>query len=103
MTVVFGVAVSASSNAQMEGWRVFRSRGEPDPAMQMRLKRSPSTPNGSAVDSRGRHDLVARFAGRAAHESRGAVMLHLRSLYVSKSAILTISALSVPVENRSPA
>ena len=32
-----------------------------------------------------------------------AVMLHLRSLYVSKAAILTISAFSVPVENRSPA
>jgi hypothetical protein len=31
------------------------------------------------------------------------VMLHLRSLYVSKAAILTISAFSVPVENRSPA
>jgi hypothetical protein len=32
-----------------------------------------------------------------------AVMLHLRSLYVSKAAILTIPALSAPVENRSPA
>jgi hypothetical protein len=32
-----------------------------------------------------------------------AVMLHLRSLYVSKAAILTIPVLSVPVENRSPA
>jgi len=32
-----------------------------------------------------------------------AVMLHLRSCYVSKAAILTVPALSVPVENRSPA
>jgi hypothetical protein len=32
-----------------------------------------------------------------------AVMLHLRSLYVSKAAILTLPALSVPDENRSPA
>jgi hypothetical protein len=32
-----------------------------------------------------------------------AVMLHLRSRYVSKAAILTMSALSVSVENRSPA
>jgi hypothetical protein len=32
-----------------------------------------------------------------------AVMLHLLALYVSKAAILTISAFSVPVENRSPA
>jgi len=32
-----------------------------------------------------------------------AVMLHLRSRYVSKAAILTTPALSVPVENRSPA
>jgi len=32
-----------------------------------------------------------------------AVMLHLRSCYVSKAAILTIPVQSVPVENRSPA
>jgi hypothetical protein len=32
-----------------------------------------------------------------------AVMLHLRVCYVSKAAILTIPALHVPVENRSPA
>jgi len=32
-----------------------------------------------------------------------AVMLHLRSCYVSKAAILTIPVRSVPVENRSPA
>jgi hypothetical protein len=32
-----------------------------------------------------------------------AVMLHLRSCYVSKAAILTIPGPSVPVENRSPA
>ena len=32
-----------------------------------------------------------------------AVMLHLRSCYVSKAAILTIPAPLVPVENRSPA
>jgi hypothetical protein len=31
------------------------------------------------------------------------VMLHLRSCYVSKAAILTIPVHSVPVENRSPA
>ena len=33
----------------------------------------------------------------------GVVMLHLRSCYVSKAAILTIPALLVAVENRSPA
>jgi hypothetical protein len=32
-----------------------------------------------------------------------AVMLHLRSCYVSKAAILTIPVQLVPVENRSPA
>jgi len=32
-----------------------------------------------------------------------AVMLHLRDCYVSKAAILTVSAPRVPVENRSPA
>jgi hypothetical protein len=31
------------------------------------------------------------------------VMLHLRSCYVSKAAILTLPIQSVPVENRSPA
>jgi hypothetical protein len=31
------------------------------------------------------------------------VMLHLRSRYVSKAAILTIMVLPIPVENRSPA
>jgi hypothetical protein len=31
-----------------------------------------------------------------------AVMLHLRSCYVSKAAILTIPVSLVPVENRSP-
>ena len=31
------------------------------------------------------------------------VMLHLRSRYVSKAAILTVPALPAPVENRSPA
>jgi hypothetical protein len=31
------------------------------------------------------------------------VMLHLRSRYVSKAAILTVPILFVPVENRSPA
>jgi hypothetical protein len=31
------------------------------------------------------------------------VMLHLRSLYVSKAAILTISMPQASVENRSPA
>src|ERR1700684_288103 len=32
-----------------------------------------------------------------------AVILHLHSCYVSKAAILTVLALPVPVENRSPA
>jgi len=32
-----------------------------------------------------------------------AVMLHLRSRYVSKAAILTVPVPRVPVENRSPA
>jgi hypothetical protein len=32
-----------------------------------------------------------------------AVMLHLRSCYVSKAAILTVPVQPVPVENRSPA
>jgi len=38
---------------------------------------------------------------KARHER--AVMLHLLSRYVSKAAILTVPALPVPVENRSPA
>src|SRR5215475_14100268 len=46
-------------------------------------------------------ELISR-GGMLARDHVG-VMLHLRSLYVSKAAILTISAFSMPVENRSPA
>ena len=42
-----------------------------------------------------------RTCGKAS--SAAAVMLHLRSCYVSKAAILTVPVQSVPVENRSPA
>jgi hypothetical protein len=57
----------------------------------------------------GRPILVSRSRAMADFEARAiggdhiAVMLHLRSLYVSKAAILTTPVLSVPVENRSPA
>ena len=40
-------------------------------------------------------------SGKLARDA--AVMLHLRSRYVSKAAILTVPVSSVPVENRSPA
>jgi hypothetical protein len=46
-------------------------------------------------------ELISR--GAMLRRDHVAVMLHLRSLYVSKAAILTMSALSVSVENRSPA
>jgi hypothetical protein len=52
---------------------------------------------------------AARRALRAPKMTRdmaspvAAVMLHLRSCYVSKAAILTVPVLLVPVENRSPA
>jgi hypothetical protein len=46
---------------------------------------------------------TAEFEACAIGGDHIAVMLHLRSLYVSKAAILTIPVLSVPVENRSPA
>jgi hypothetical protein len=46
---------------------------------------------------------TAKFEARAISGDHIAVMLHLRSLYVSKAAILTTPVLSVPVENRSPA
>jgi hypothetical protein len=49
----------------------------------------------------GKKRLISR--GAMLRRDHVAVMLHLRSLYVSKAAILTISAFSVPVENRSPA
>ena len=35
--------------------------------------------------------------------ANGRVVLHLRSCYVSKAAILTVPVQLVPVENRSPA
>jgi len=57
-----------------------------------------------------RHQRPAKIAIRRRHDSpcdkaapAAAVMLHLRSRYVSKAAILPIPVRSVPVENRSPA
>jgi hypothetical protein len=49
-----------------------------------------------APGNRGAKDMRQGIAGAA-------VMLHLRSCYVSKAAILTIPVQLVPVENRSPA
>jgi len=46
-----------------------------------------------------RGSATCRCATR--HRLRG-VMLHLRACHASKAAILTIPALHVPVENRSP-
>ena len=51
-------------------------------------KKRPSTSSASAMRQ-----------GIAGHP----VMLHLRSCYVSKAAILTVPVHPVPVENRSPA
>jgi hypothetical protein len=49
--------------------------------------------------------IAARCATKACDKASpgAAVMLHLRSRYVSKAAILTVPILFVPVENRSPA
>ena len=48
--------------------------------------------------------LVRVSANRVRHcIAASRVMLHLRSCYVSKAAILTVPAPPVPVENRSPA
>jgi hypothetical protein len=57
----------------------------------------------SAADSSREAARTAEFEACAISGDHIAVMLHLRSLYVSKAAILTIPVLSVPVENRSPA
>ena len=64
-------------------------------------------------DRKGRQICGAGFAAEASGgrlpktcdkaSPAAAVMLHLRSCYVSKAAILTSPALSVPVVNRSPA
>jgi hypothetical protein len=83
--------------------------------------------NGTITDGweaagRAGHARIRRFAGakadagmpkiglRRAWENglrqaigRSAVMLHLRSRYVSKAAIFTVPVLPAPVENRSPA
>ena len=63
---------------------------------------------GQAVNSaRQRHPKMARHQRRRAPCDKAspatAVMLHLRSCYVSKAAILTVPVHPVPVENRSPA
>jgi hypothetical protein len=89
------------------------------PAMRLRVERSTSVVTGIP----GRFGLVlnseqavirgAGHPGKMAFSRRrksrcdkaspaAAVMLHLRSCYVSKAAILTIPVRSVPVENRSP-
>jgi hypothetical protein len=68
---------------------------------------------GSRVRAKGAESVAVELAekwpaniGQAACDKASpaiAVMLHLRSCYVSKAAILTVPAHPVPVENRSPA
>src|SRR5882724_8801361 len=55
----------------------------------------------SSFASKIRLPIAAKGLAKAALAA--AVMLHLRSCYVSKAAILTVPVLLVPVENRSPA
>jgi hypothetical protein len=58
--------------------------------------REPEMPGGTGFRGslKGGRDMASPFTG---------VMLHLRSCYVSKAAILTVPVQPVPVENRSPA
>jgi hypothetical protein len=105
----------SSSNALVE-WLAAaqRSAGEVMAAMREGVERwrvlmtAPPTPNVAAKANLPRpafyktalhrsHDSACNKASPAA-----SVMLHLRSCYVSKAAILTIPVRSVPVENRSP-
>src|SRR6478672_7192484 len=53
------------------------------------------------LNSRGSH-LIDETAACDKASPACSVMLHLRACYVSKAAILTISAHHGPVENRSP-
>ena len=53
--------------------------------------------------ARKRHRRIALTTTCDNASSVAGVMLHLRSCYVSKAAILTLPGRSVPVENRSPA
>jgi len=98
-------------------WRgEIRSGGELDAAMRWvngtiprALSVGPDVTGLGGLPKSGRLIRVREAARTAAFEACAingdqiAVMLHLRSLYVSKAAILTIPVLSVPVENRSPA
>ena len=72
------------------------------------------TPKSRSTIAVGGASLPARTACQAPSKKRrntssgklapgAAVMLHLRSRYVSKAAILTVPVSPVPVENRSPA
>ena len=80
---------------RVERWcaRMIR-RPAPNEAASINLRRA--RPGKTAVHRR--HDSPCDKASPAL-----VVMLHLRSCYVSKAAILLIPVRSVPVENRSPA
>jgi hypothetical protein len=106
----------------MRKWNGWLALPFPRPAhAAMRFGSGTITRVGKAAGRAG-HVRIRRFAGakagagapkiglRRAWENglrqaigRSAVMLHLRSRYVSKAAIFMVPALPVPVENRSPA
>jgi hypothetical protein len=97
----------------MECLAVFRSRWNRAPAMREAMGTISKMGPGKTVGAADRSEAsirAVRICSKTADQGEMTrlrdhvgVMLHLRSLYVSKAAILTISAFSVPVENRSPA
>jgi len=82
----------AAMRLQTERWSAFV------PAGLSRAAANPRGPRSSKTAFKRHRQRRCDKASRAA-----AVMLHLRSRYVSKAAILPIPVRSVPVENRSPA
>jgi hypothetical protein len=86
--------VMAAMHEGVERWRaLMTARADPSVAASVNSLRSASYK--TAV-----HWCYDSPCGEASPTV--AVMLHLRSCYVSKAAILTIPVRSVPVENRSP-
>lgn len=75
-----------------------------EPTASLATSKGPRFGGGSGKICRGDFERKRRLADTCDKAApAAAVMLHLRSCYVSKAAILTIPIPQVSVENRSPA
>jgi hypothetical protein len=112
--VIAGAAIVLGSNAIMEWLGSAVSSGKTYASMPPGAERSPLSGTLARRHVVAGGEFVTADAPKSVFRDRrratcdkaspaAAVMLHLRSCYVSKAAILTIPVQPVPVENRSPA